>query len=110
VVCVNWEDAKAYAAWLSGKTGKSYRLLSEAEAEYVIRGITRPSDPHPRWWFGNDAKDLCANANGADQTAAKQFNWDLKTVAPCPDGFAYTSPVASFRPNAFGIYDAAGNA
>ena len=46
VVCVNWNDAKAYAAWLSNKTGKTYRLLSEAEREYVTRAGTIT----PFWW------------------------------------------------------------
>jgi len=42
---VNWDDAKNYTAWLSRKTGKTYRLLSEAEREYVTRaGITTPWD------------------------------------------------------------------
>jgi formylglycine-generating enzyme required for sulfatase activity len=40
VVCVNWDDAKAFAAWLSKKTGRGYRLLSEAEREYVTRAGT----------------------------------------------------------------------
>ncbi|HJQ98826.1 MAG TPA: SUMF1/EgtB/PvdO family nonheme iron enzyme, partial [Candidatus Polarisedimenticolaceae bacterium] len=36
-VCVSWEDANAYARWLSQRSGRSYRLLSEAEFEYVAR-------------------------------------------------------------------------
>ena len=40
VVCVSWHDARAYAYWLSRKTGKRYRLLSEAEWEYVARSDT----------------------------------------------------------------------
>jgi formylglycine-generating enzyme required for sulfatase activity len=46
VINVNWDDAKAYAAWLSRKTGKTYRLLSEAEREYVTRAETTT----PFWW------------------------------------------------------------
>ena len=40
VINVNWDDAKAYAAWLTRKTGKTYRLFSEAEREYVTRAGT----------------------------------------------------------------------
>ena len=48
VINVSWDDAKTYAAWLAKKTGKSYRLLSEAEREYVTRaGTTTP------FWWGN---------------------------------------------------------
>jgi formylglycine-generating enzyme required for sulfatase activity len=61
--------------------------------------------------FGNDEKDLCRYGNGADQTAKASIrgakNW---TVAPCNDGYAYTSPVGSFAANGFGLYDMQGNA
>jgi formylglycine-generating enzyme required for sulfatase activity len=46
VVCINWNDARAYAAWISSATGKNYRLLSEAEREYV----TRAGSVTPFWW------------------------------------------------------------
>ena len=46
VVCVNWDDANAYVKWLSAKTGKTYRLLTEAEREYVARAGTSS----PYWW------------------------------------------------------------
>jgi formylglycine-generating enzyme required for sulfatase activity len=49
VVCVNWNDAKAYVAWLSTHTSKTYRLLSEAEREYVGRaGTSALSTPASR--------------------------------------------------------------
>ena len=107
--CLNWNDAQAYAKWLSGKTGKVYRLLSEAEWEYSARGQTQPGN-YPRYFFGDSEADFCKYGNGADQTAQKQIpgvkDW---TVLPCSDGYAYTSPVGSFRPNAFGLFDMAGN-
>jgi formylglycine-generating enzyme required for sulfatase activity len=107
VVCVNWSDAEAYAAWLSQRTGKSYRLMSEAEAEYVTRATTQATR-QPRFFFGNDYKDLCTHGNGADLTAKEKFSgWN---VADCRDGYVYTAPVASFKANAWGLHDVHGNA
>lgn len=53
VIFVSWKDANAYAAWLSRKTGATYRLLSEAEWEYAARGCTSPSCPPTVFWFGD---------------------------------------------------------
>jgi formylglycine-generating enzyme required for sulfatase activity len=109
-VCLSWNDAEAYVAWLSRKTGKPYRLLTEAEWEYASRARTEPGS-YPRFWFGNDEKDLCRHGNGADQTAKSSVSGiEGSTIAPCADGYAYTSPVGSFEPNDFGLYDMSGNA
>jgi formylglycine-generating enzyme required for sulfatase activity/tRNA A-37 threonylcarbamoyl transferase component Bud32 len=88
VVCVSWDDAKAYAAWLSQVTGKSYRLPGEAEWEYAARAGTTTA----RWW-GDPIGDGNANCAGCGS------KWDSKS----------TSPVGSFRPNPFGLYDMLGN-
>ena len=61
VVCVTWNDAKAYTAWLSKKTGKKYRLLSESEWEYVARAGATTT-----WPWGDDAKRICEFANWYD--------------------------------------------
>ncbi len=107
--CLNWDDAQAYAKWLSGRTGKTYRLLSEAEWEYAARGRTEPGN-YPRYFFDDSESEFCKYGNGADKTAQKQIpaarGW---LVLPCSDGYAYTSPVGSFRPNAFGLFDMHGN-
>jgi formylglycine-generating enzyme required for sulfatase activity len=107
--CVNWDDAKAYVGWLSRKTGKTYRLLTEAEWEYAARARTTPGSA-PRFHFGDDEKAMCRYGNGADQTAKKSIpgaaNWP---VLSCDDGYAYTAPVGSFTANAFGLYDMHGN-
>jgi formylglycine-generating enzyme required for sulfatase activity/uncharacterized caspase-like protein len=107
VVCVSWQDAKSYAEWLTKKTGRPYRLLSEAEWEYAARGRTQPGT-YPRFWFGKDENDLCRNANVADRKARdeKALTWG----ASCNDGYAHTSPAGHYRPNDFGLYDMAGNA
>jgi len=88
VVCVNYNDATAYVAWLSNKTGHAYRLLSEAEYEYVNRAGTSTA----RWW-GSSIGTNHANC------AKCGSSWDNQS----------TSPVGSFAPNAFGLYDTTGD-
>jgi formylglycine-generating enzyme required for sulfatase activity len=111
VVCLSWEDAKAYVAWLAKNTGKPYRLLTEAEWEYAARGQTAPG-AYPRFWFGNDVKALCRYGNGRDQSAGNSIPGakDVSQLAPCDDGYAYTAPAGHYEPNAFGLYDMFGNA
>jgi formylglycine-generating enzyme required for sulfatase activity/serine/threonine protein kinase len=104
VVCINYDDARAYAEWLSKRAGARYRLPSEAEWEYAARG---GASVGARTFFGDGAEDLCSYANGADATA-REHNPDW-VVAPCRDGFAWTAPVGSFRPNGFGLRDMLGN-
>ena len=101
VVCVNWDEAQAYVAWLSQRTGQTYRLPSEAEFEYAVRGGTTT-----RWWWGEDGAAQCRHANGADRT----YNPGAAGLAPCADGFSYTSPVGRFAANGFKLHDMAGNA
>ncbi|HUX91348.1 MAG TPA: formylglycine-generating enzyme family protein [Gallionellaceae bacterium] len=105
VACINWEDASAYTEWISRKTGKKYRLPTEAEWEYAARGETRTA----RYW-GESPDDVCKYANVADKTAQKLIKLaaDWK-VHNCTDGFAYTAPVGSFKANAFGLNDMLGN-
>ena len=106
VVCVNWGDAKAYAAWLSKKAGRSYRLPTEAEWEYAARAGVQT----PRPW-GGDAGDACRYANVADASAKRDVPGTTTWVFhECDDQHAYTAPVGSYPPNAFGLYDTLGNA
>lgn len=106
VVCVSWEDATAYTRWLARATGKTYRLLSEAEWEYAARAGTVTA----RYW-GDDANRTCEYANGADAAATAQLpaarRWGS---ADCNDRHAHTAPAGSYRANAFGLYDMLGNA
>ena len=67
-VCVSWEDAQAYARWLSEQTGQDYRLASEAEWEYAARGGTQG-----RWYWGNDTGEQCGYANGLDTSFAAAY-------------------------------------
>jgi formylglycine-generating enzyme required for sulfatase activity len=86
IINVSWDDAKAYVAWLSKKTGKSYRLLSEAEYEYAARAGT--DTPYP-WGYSIGE----GNAN----------------CAGCGSHGRETAPAGSFPPNGFGLYDMVGN-
>jgi formylglycine-generating enzyme required for sulfatase activity len=86
VINVSWEDTKTYTTWLSRKTGKNYRLLTEAEREYVTRAGTTT----PFWW-------------GSSLTP-KQANYGKNTY---PGGS--TVPVDSFEPNPWGLYQVHGN-
>jgi formylglycine-generating enzyme len=106
VVCVSFEDAQRYVQWLSRKTGKSYRLPTEAEWEYAARAGTTTA----RFW-GDGRDRACDFANVADFTLAEAMKWskDPNFIFQCRDGYVYTAPVGSFRPNAFGLYDMLGN-
>jgi formylglycine-generating enzyme required for sulfatase activity len=94
VVCVNWNDAKAYVAWLSKTTGKTYRLLSETEREYVARaGTTTP------FWWGATISSGQANYNGTYYAGGgTKGEWRKATV-----------PVDSFTANPWGLYNVQGN-
>jgi formylglycine-generating enzyme required for sulfatase activity len=81
VVNVSWHDAKEYAAWLSRKTGETYRLLTEAEWEYAARAGTRT-----RYAFGETITNAQAKYGGGGMLA-----------------------VGSFPANKFGLHDMHGN-
>lgn len=108
-VCVSWADAKAYAAWLSTKTGKTYRLPSESEWEYAVRGGTTS----PRYFGMNSFEGVsislaCDNANVYDVTSQATYPFPYP-YARCKDNFADLAPVGSFKPNPFGLHDMIGN-
>jgi formylglycine-generating enzyme required for sulfatase activity/predicted Ser/Thr protein kinase len=104
VVRVNWNDARAYAAWLSRISGRKYRLPSESEWEFSARGGTKTA-----WFWGEDAQRQCSFANAADAAARKQLAAET-VFAKCSDGRASLAPVGSFQPNSLGLHDLAGNA
>jgi formylglycine-generating enzyme required for sulfatase activity len=88
VISVSWDDPQTYTAWLRRVTGKPYRLLTESEWEYAARAGT----PTAYYW-GDEIGKGNANCNGCGS------EWDGRRA----------SPVGSFKPNAFGLYDMAGN-
>jgi formylglycine-generating enzyme required for sulfatase activity len=108
VVCVSWNDAQAYLAWLNEKSpGKGFRLPSEAEWEYAARagqGATR----YP-WGDDLSYSMICDFANGMDTTGKAQVPGVTWTAASCSDGHAYTAPAGSLKANAFGLHDMHGN-
>ncbi len=95
VVCITWYDAQDYVRWLAQRTGRQYRLLTEAEWEYAARAGT--TTPYP-WGasasheYANYGAEVCCSgsASGRDQ-------------------WVNTSPAGSFPPNGFGLYDMHGN-
>ncbi len=107
VVCVSWDDAKGYADWLSKKTGKHYRLATEAEWEYAARaGTTTVRD------WGDDRDISCTKGNMYDLEAAKVMRTKPgpNENFQCNDPYVFTSPIGSFPPNKFGVTDMLGNA
>ena len=108
VVCVNWRDAKAYVAWLSETTGHTYRLLSEAEWEYIASEGKESLWP----WGSEETAPLCKVGNVFDTIGAadpRNASTNTQGIAPCEDGYAIVSPVGRFSPNAFGVFDTIGN-
>ena len=102
VVCVSHEEAEAYASWLSGETGRGYRLPTEAEWEYAARAGTQTS----RHW-GDDPSRACGYANVSDHTLKERYS-DRKIHA-CRDGHVHTAPVGVYRANGYGLHDMLGN-
>ena len=84
---VSWDDAQHYVAWLSRKTGRKYRLPSEAEWEYAARGGTET-----QYWWGDEPGVALANCSDCGGRQDR--------LSPLP--------VGSFKPNPFGLYDVAG--
>lgn len=107
VIHVSYEQAIGYTEWLSKKTGKPYRLLSEAEWEYAARAGSQAA----RFW-GAMADRACEFENGADAALERQKpeGWkDEWGLHACDDGHARTAPAGAFKPNAFGLHDMLGN-
>lgn len=104
VVNVSWQDARAYAGWLSQRTGKRYRLASEAEFEYALRGGTQT-----RYWWGEQAPTRnVENLTGSGDRSPSGRRWS-NAFQSYRDGFWGPAPVMSFAANPFGLYDIDGN-
>ncbi len=107
VVEVSWNDATAFCAWLSKKEGKAYELPTEAEWEYACRAGTKT-----RFWCGDEDASLKGNVNIADASFKEKMDSEATRNLTCvrwDDGYAFTSPIGSFKANPWGLYDMHGN-
>jgi formylglycine-generating enzyme required for sulfatase activity len=104
VIHVSWNDASAYAQWLSKRTGKHYRLPSEAEYEYALR-----AGAATRFWWGegNPTKPLANLTGDGDRSPSKRL-W-TNSFPHYSDGFWGPAPIGKFATNPFGLRDIDGN-
>ncbi len=104
VLQVSWDDAQVFVRWLGNRVGKAYRLPYEAEYEYAARS------------GGKKYKFSWGNGEPSGNVADRSFKKVFKYVKPeqmfenYKDGYAFTAPVGSFKPNELGLYDMTGNA
>jgi len=101
-VCVSRLEIAGYLDWLSAKTGRAYRLPSEAEWEYAARAGTTTVG-----FWGDDFGKACAYANFGD----KKSGYQAGVVAPCAEAISpdWTAEAGSYQPNPWGLHDMAGN-
>ncbi len=104
VIHVSWNDANAYAQWLSEETGYPYRLPSEAEFEYANRAGTTG----PFWWGSESPDPPVTNLAGDGDVTRRRRRWD-EPFQSYGDGFWGPAPVGSFLANPYGLYDMSGN-
>lgn len=108
MVNITWEEAKAYCDWLSQRSGKHYRLPSEAEWEYAARG--------GKTGLNGQARTLFVWGDELPQGNARVGNLADTTLTPdrhyfpaYTDGYRNTAPVGSFQANGYQLHDMAGN-
>ena len=111
VVGISWHDAVAFCKWLSEKESRTYRLPTEAEWEYACRAGSKT------WFSFGDKfrKQIHKHANVANVELERRTpghvmrQWLVDVSRESSDGHAFTAPVASFKSNAWGLYDMHGN-
>ena len=104
VVHVSFEDASAYAKWLSAQTGKRYRLPSEAEFEYVLRAGSGGIYP----WGDDKPKKVVGNLAGDGDLSTVSRHWG-NAIPGYRDAFWGPAPVRNFGVERFGTFDMVGN-
>jgi formylglycine-generating enzyme required for sulfatase activity len=101
--CVSFNEVQGYLQWLSRKTGKVYRLPSEAEWEYAAKAGALTTFP-----WGDDPNDACDYGNVYDLSSQEFHSMGYRTFN-CRDGYPAVAPVGTFHANAFGLFDMIGN-
>lgn len=109
VVNVSWNDAAAFCKWLSESERTLYRLPSETEWEFACRAGTDTS-----FSTGDDPEQLKSYGNLADESLLDRFpSWkstsEYNRFLQSRDGFVFTAPIGSFKPNGLGLFDMHGN-
>jgi formylglycine-generating enzyme required for sulfatase activity len=102
-VYIRWREAERFCNWLRKRSGKPFDLPSEAQWEYACRAGTTTK----RFW-GDGVEEACEYANVFGPVAKKELDFPWQGFE-CEDGYTVASPVASFKPNPFGLYDMLGN-
>lgn len=104
VLNVSWNDANEYAEWLSQRTGKTYRLPSEAEFEYALRAGSQT-----RYWWGDGVPpSVLANVTGDGDRSPSKRSWG-RAFKRYSDGYWGPAPIKNYPANPFGIFDIDGN-
>jgi len=103
---VSWNDASAFCAWLSAKTGMRVRLPTGTEFDRAARAGTTTA-----YCTGNSPATLEGYANVADRSLLRTLRDPRYADGgfPFDDGYPFTSPVGKFKPNPWGLYDMLGN-
>lgn len=104
VLNISWQDASEYVAWLSQRTGKRYRLPSEAEFEYALRANSTTR----YWWGDGNPPTVLANVTGDGDRSPSKRSWG-RAFTHYNDGFWGPAPIKSFAANPFGLFDIDGN-